>query len=125
MPLSWPGAFKKALVYVVWLIVWGLIGSVLIGAGAYLASTSLTNLISALMSGMPPVFDTSLLTGLALAVIGYILFVLGSIASFIRLVYDLTHQASLDVQSGQPRTAVTRPPPSQRLRQHPGQSNQE
>jgi hypothetical protein len=39
------------------------------------------------------------------------LFFLGSIASFIRLVYDLTHQASLDILGGQPRSVPVRPPP--------------
>jgi hypothetical protein len=105
MPLSWAGAFKKAVVYIVWLIVWGLIGTALVAGGVYLAATSLTDFVSALMSGIPPVIDSALLTGLGLAIVGYVLIALGTIATFIRLVYDLTHQASLEVLRG-PQPAI-------------------
>lgn len=122
MPLSWGGSFKRAVVYVVWLIVWGLIGTALVAGGVYLAATSLIDFVSALMSGIPPVIDSSLLTGLGLAIVGYVLIVLGSIATFIRLVYDVTHQASLEVLRGQqpaipaakvtpqPATDMSKPP---------------
>jgi len=100
MALSWPRAFKKSVAYIVWLIVWSFVGIALIGAGVYVGSASLVNLISALMSGIPPTVDSSLLAGLALAAVGYVVMILGAIASLVRLLYDVAHQATLDISAG-------------------------
>ena len=101
MSLSWSGAFRKAFMYVVWLIIWGVAGAALIAAGGYVGYVSLINVTSALMSGVPPVFDSALLTGLGLALLGYVVVILGSIATVIRLIYDLSRQASLEAMGTQ------------------------
>ncbi len=72
--------------------------------GGYIGYTSMINLISAVLSGIPAVYDSSLLTGFTVALLGYIIIILGAIATIIRLIYDITRQASLEALKGPQQT---------------------
>jgi len=90
MPLNWVGAFKRALVYFLWLIIWGIVGVLMIAIGIYVAMVPLTNLFT----GKTPAVGTELITGIVLVILGYIITTLGSVATLIRLVYQLSFEAT-------------------------------
>lgn len=95
MPLNWIGAFKRALVYFLWLIVWGIIGILMMVIGAYVATVPLTNLFA----GKTPAVGTELITGIVLLILGYIITMLGAVATLIRLVYQLSFEATQEAMT--------------------------
>lgn len=95
MPLNWIGAFKRALVYFLWLIVWGIIGILMMAIGAYVATVPLTNLFA----GKTPAVGTELITGIVLLILGYIITMLGAVATLIRLVYQLSFEATQEAMT--------------------------
>ena len=97
MPLNWVNAFKRALIYFLWLIVWGIIGILMIAIGYAVAMTPLINLITDIMNGKTATFTPELITGIVLAIVGYLIVMLGSIATLIRLVYQLSYEATQEV----------------------------
>jgi len=112
MPLSWAGAFKKALIYFVWLIVWGIIGILMMLIGGALAMAPFSKLMSDLMSGRPATWDPEALTGIIVVLLGYIVLLLGSTATFIRLIYQLSYEATQEVLTkGKPPAAPAPTPP--------------
>ena len=93
MPLSWLSAFKRALVYFVWLIVWNVIGWVMMMIGYLLAEKFVTELISRRL----PTLDGEALTGIAVMSVGYLIVMLGTTATMIRLIYQLSYEATQEV----------------------------
>jgi hypothetical protein len=102
MPLSWLSAFKRALIYFLWLIVWGIVGILMMAIGYVIAMVPLVKFISDITNGRPPTFGTDLLTGLVLAILGYLITILGATATFIRMVYQLSYEATQEVLKGKP-----------------------
>ena len=103
MPLSWVSAFKRSLVYFLWLIVWGIIGILMMAIGAYVGMVPLTNLLT----GKTPTVGTELITGIVLVVLGYLITMLGAMATFIRLIYQLSSEAIHEaVTKGRPAAAM-------------------
>jgi len=105
MPLNWIGAFKRALVYFLWLIVWGIVGVLMMVIGAYVAAVPLTNLFA----GKTPAVGTELITGIVLVILGYIITMLGAVATLIRLVYQLSFEATQEALTKGKQTGA---PPS-------------
>jgi len=97
MPLNWVNAFKRALIYFLWLIVWGIIGILMIAIGYAVAMTPLINLITDMMNGKTATFAPELITGIVLVTVGYLIVMLGSTATLIRLVYQLSYEATQEV----------------------------
>jgi hypothetical protein len=97
MPLSWVSAFKRALVYFLWLIVWGIIGILMTAIGVYVATNPFINLLTAMMNRQPTVVEPELITGTVVALVGTIIIMLGSTATLIRLVYQLSYEATQEV----------------------------
>jgi hypothetical protein len=89
MPLSWVSAFRRSLVYFLWLIVWSIIGILMMAIGIYVAAVPLTNLYT----GKTPTIGTELITGVALLILGYLITMLGAMATFIRLIYQTSFEA--------------------------------
>jgi len=112
MPLSWVGAFKKALIYFVWLIVWGIIGILMMLIGGALAMAPFSKLISDLMSGRPIMWDPEALTGIVVVLLGYVVLLLGSTATFIRLIYQLSYEATQEVLTKGKPPAAPAPAPT-------------
>jgi len=97
MPLSWLSAFKRALIYFLWLIVWGIIGIVMVMIGLALATAPLMKLLTDLLNRNPVKLETEALAGIAVALLGYLILLLGSTATFIRLIYQLSYEATQEV----------------------------
>lgn len=97
MPLNWVNAFKRALIYFLWLVVWGIIGILLIAIGYAVAMNPLIKLITDMMNNKPATFAPELITGIVLATVGYLIVMLGSTATLIRLVYQLSYEATQEV----------------------------
>jgi hypothetical protein len=108
MPLSWLSAFKRALIYFLWLIVWGIVGGVMVAIGLALATVPLTNALTDLLNKRPITLGTDAFAGVAVAVFGYLILLLGSIATFIRLIYQLSYEATQEIMRGKtPAVAAT------------------
>jgi len=123
MSIAWGTAFKRAFVYVLWLIVWGIIGGIFIGVGIFsMAGTFVSSMMTSPESAGAMLMGGSIF-GLAMILIGYIIILLGSIATFIRLIYSLSYEASLQA-SGRglppapppPVTPAPPPAPTQQLK---------
>lgn len=110
MSLSWVSAFKRALVYFLWLIVWGIIGILMTAIGVYVATTPFINLLTAMMNRQPTVVEPELITGTVVAFVGTLIVMLGSTATFIRLVYQLSYEATQEAHTK--GKAPTTPPAS-------------
>ena len=102
MPLSWVSAFRRSLVYFLWLVVWSIIGILMMAIGIYVAAVPLSNLYT----GKTPTIGTELITGVVLLVLGYLITMLGAIATFIRLIYQLSFEAAQEVLRGKPTAAA-------------------
>lgn len=110
MPLSWLSAFKRALIYFLWLIVWGIVGILMMAIGYVMAMIPLVKFISDITNGRTPTFGTDLLTGLVLAILGYLITILGATATFIRMAYQLSYEATQEVLRGKPAGTGPAPP---------------
>jgi hypothetical protein len=101
MPLSWISAFKRSMVYFLWLIVWSIVGILMMVIGLYVAAVPLAGLFSVPAKPLTP--GTELITGLALFILGYLITMLGTIATFIRLLYQLSFEATQEaITKGKP-----------------------
>jgi len=84
--VSWSTAFKKALLYVGFLIMWLIIGSVIFGVGFIVGGFEI----------QPGPFDTPIptmanpLVFVVFVIIGYIVILLGTIATFFKIVAEIT-----------------------------------
>jgi len=109
MPMPWGTAFKRALIYVLWLIVWGIIGGIFIAVGAFsIAGTFVSSVITSPEAAGAMLLGGSVF-GLAMIFIGYVIIALGSVATFIRLIYSLSYEASLQASG---KGLPPAPPPS-------------
>ena len=94
------------MIYFLWLIVWGIVGILMMAIGYVMAMVPLVKFVSDIMNGRPPTFGTDLLTGTVLAVLGYLITILGATATFIRMVYQLSYEATQEVLRGKPTGAA-------------------
>jgi len=127
MPLSWLSAFKRALIYFLWLVVWGIIGGVMAAIGLALATVPLTNALTDLLNRRPVALGTEAFAGIAVAILGYLILLLGSTATMIRLIYQLSYEATQDVltKGKAPAPAPpTAPAPAARAQPTPAQPAQ-
>jgi len=109
MSMPWGTAFKRAFIYVLWLIVWGIIGGIFIGVGVFsMAGTFVSSMMTNPEAAGAMLLGGSIF-GLAMIFIGYVIIALGSVATFIRLIYSLSYEASLQASGRMPLPA---PPPS-------------
>jgi len=109
MSMPWGTAFKRAFIYVLWLIVWGIIGGIFIGVGVFsMAGTFVSSMMTSPEAAGAMLLGGSIF-GLAMIFIGYVIIALGSLATFIRLIYSLSYEASLQAVGRGPPPA---PPPS-------------
>jgi hypothetical protein len=118
MSMPWGTAFKRAFIYVLWLIVWGIIGGIFIGVGVFsMAGTFVSSMITNPEAAGAMLLGGSIF-GLAMIFIGYVIMALGSVATFIRLIYSLSYEASLQASGRVPPPApsITPPAPTQQLK---------
>jgi len=108
MSMPWGTAFKRAFIYVLWLIVWGIIGGIFIGVGVFsMAGTFVSSMITTPEAAGAMLLGGSIF-GLVMIFIGYVIIALGSVATFIRLIYSLSLEASLQASG---RGVPAAPPP--------------
>lgn len=103
--VSWGTAFKKAAVYVGFLILWSIIGGIFIGAGFMILGVLGLRMIGSLFGGMGLPFGyyaelpylpqvapepVSLVVAVILIVIGYLIILFGTIATFFKIVAETT-----------------------------------
>lgn len=84
--VSWGRAFRAAGTYVVFLIVWGMIGGIFIFAGILTAGTLITY---DPLTGMPRLNLAGAGVGIVLFLIGYIIILLGSMATLFKILSEL------------------------------------
>ncbi len=82
--VTWGRAWRAAGTWLVWSLIWGFIGIILIGIGIFVISRSSYNL-GALLFGSSASYATELIGGLILIVIGVIILGFGAIASFFKI----------------------------------------
>jgi len=109
MPLSWLSAFKRALIYFLWVVVWGILGGVMMSIGLALATVPLTNALTDLLNRRPVTLETEAFAGITVALLGYLIILLGSIATMIRLIYQLSYEATQEVMAKEKAPAPSPP----------------
>jgi len=81
--VSWGRAWRKALAWFGWTLVWGFVGFALIGLGFFVAIGSLYN--SRILGNIEFYATGDLFIGLVLMLIGLIISVLAAVASFFKI----------------------------------------
>ncbi|HGE70760.1 TPA: hypothetical protein ENX78_07995 [Candidatus Poribacteria bacterium] len=102
--ISWGKAFGYALRYILYIIVWIIIGGVIAGAGFMMMAGSVQT--STGYWGVPEVTYNAgaLIGGIILIIIGWIIALLGSMASYFKIMSRLIREST-------PETLQRPPPP--------------
>jgi len=88
--VSWSTAFKKALLYVGFLIMWLIIGSVIFGVGFIVGGFGVQEIQLGPFGSIPTPTMVNPLAFLVVVIIGYIVILLGTIATFFKIVAEIT-----------------------------------
>ncbi|MEM2910752.1 MAG: hypothetical protein QXO01_06795 [Nitrososphaerota archaeon] len=84
--VSWGTAFKKAIMYIVFLIIWGIIGGVIIGVGFAVGGIS----VQPGPFGVPIPTIANPLVSVAFIIVGYVIVILGMMATFFKILAEIT-----------------------------------
>ncbi len=84
--VSWSRAFGAAGLYVAFLIIWTVVGGILIFAGIFTTGTLITY---DPYSGLPRFNPAGIGIGLVLLIIGYVIILLGSLATFFKIASEV------------------------------------
>lgn len=94
--VSWIKAIKKAMVYIGFLIVWGIIGGVIIGVGFIVGEPKIEYVRPPIDVGIPvdvkipvPTMGNPL-AFLLLTTIGYLITLIGMMAAFFKVIAEIT-----------------------------------
>lgn len=91
--VSWSKAFRQAILILVFTIVWGIVGGIVVLIGAIMAGGSSVGLFRSIMTGEYPIepteissiiSSTTVIAGLIIMLIGVLVAVLGYTATFIK-----------------------------------------
>jgi len=88
--VSWGTAFKKALLYVGFLIMWLIIGCVIFGVGFIVGGFGVQEIQLGPFGSIPIPTMANPLAFLVVVIIGYIVILLGMIATFFKIVAEIT-----------------------------------
>ncbi|HIE23566.1 MAG TPA: hypothetical protein EYP68_04985 [Candidatus Korarchaeota archaeon] len=96
--VSWRRAFGAAGLYVAFLLIWAVIGGIFIFAGIFMAGT----LVSYdPVTGIPKLNLAGAGFGVILIIIGYGLILLGSLATFLKIVSEIVaEEVEMKLRSG-------------------------
>ena len=101
--VKWGRAWRAAVAWFGWSIVWGLLSLILTGVGVVLIAGSLAPFLdyfNGLFSGgspgnignLPNISYGGIIGGFALIIIGYFIFILGVVASFFKINSEITSE---------------------------------
>jgi hypothetical protein len=99
--VSWGRSFRAAVMLIVYSIVWVIVGGIFIIAGIILSAGSVTSMLG-IFRGVPtiPSFSAGgLLVSVLLFVIGYLIVLFGTMASFFKVQTDIITQQMQKVNS--------------------------
>lgn len=93
--IGWGGAFGYALKYIVYTILWLIIGGIFIVAGSMMIGLSFTSYTSAPMNLNYIISNVGkFITGIILIIIGWIIMFLGSMASYFKIMSKLIREST-------------------------------
>jgi len=88
--VSWEKSMLAAFNVIVYSIIWGIIGTILIFIGLGMMGSQMANFPWAFITGKAPDFSNILiLIGLIVTVIGYVIIICGFLASFMKFFTEL------------------------------------
>ncbi len=90
--VSWGVALKKAVVYVAFLIMWGIIGSIIFAIGFLIGGFSLQSVDTPPIPGIPSIPVPTIANPLAFIVftiVSYVVVILGITATFFKIIAEI------------------------------------
>ena len=106
--VSWSRAFKAAILTLLYWIVWGIIGGLIIGGGFF----TVMGCVQVSPMGIPIIDWGRAVGGIILIIIGYVIIILGFYASFYKVLTEIIVD---EIKTGFPATTTQQPmtPPIQ------------
>jgi len=111
--VTWGRAWRAAGAWFGWSIVWGMAGLILIGAGVAVIIGSIASVSSIFSNGYgynPSGMITGMIGGIAMIIIGEIITILGSYASYFKITSEVTAEEVRRLMSQMPAPQPTAAP---------------